>query len=226
MAAHPRELAPEQRDPGRAMPEILTVTPDPLVLAGSRSFDPLTLHMTYRIVHPEKVDRVVLKLWNDAVGVIDTTPVPLQEHGTLDWTVAGPVNVGPLVRLRAHCPDGETNSFVWGAPRQPSDAALTITGTSPGAARSGVPEDADPASETVPVEVFGNGLSPDCRLIANINGTDVTLTTNAGRVNALTGFIRRDMMPHPVLMRWFDLELIVHDSDGGTQAVRRVPLVD
>jgi hypothetical protein len=112
----------------RAVPEILAVIPDTFVLAGSRSFDALTLHMTYRIVHPEKVDRVVLKLWNDAVGVIDTTLVPLQEHGTLDWTIPGRINAGPLVRLRAHCPDGETNSFVWGTPRQPSDAPLTITG--------------------------------------------------------------------------------------------------
>jgi hypothetical protein len=61
-------IDPEQLYPGRTIPEILSVTPDTLVLTGSRAF-----------VHPEKVDRAVLQLWNDAVGVIDTTLLPVQE---------------------------------------------------------------------------------------------------------------------------------------------------
>jgi hypothetical protein len=103
MAAHPSVPDPEQLYPGRSIPEILAVTPDTLALTG-RAFDALTLHVTYRIVHPEKVDRAVLQLWNDAAGVIDTALLPVQEHWAYDWTVQGPINVGPLVRLRAHCP--------------------------------------------------------------------------------------------------------------------------
>jgi hypothetical protein len=48
-------------------------------------------------------------------------------------------------------------------------------------------------------------LSLDCRLIANINGT---------------------VMPGPVFTRWFELKLIVRASDGGMEAVRRVPFID
>lgn len=225
-AAHPPVIDPEQLYPGRAIPEILSATPDTLVLSGSRAFDVLRLHITYKIVHSEKVDRAVLQLWNDAVGVVDTTLLPVQERGEFDWTVQGPITVGPLVRLRAHCANGETNSFVWGTPREPSDAPMTITGTSPQYAHEAIPDDPNPANVTVPVEVYGNGLDLSCHLIANINDTDVPLTTNYGRAGGLLGFIRRDIMPGPVFTRWFELKLRLRASDGGMEATRRVPFTE
>jgi hypothetical protein len=225
-AAHPPVIDPEQLYPGRTIPELLSVTPDTLVLSGSRAFDVVRLHITYKIVHPDKVDRAVLQLWNDAVGVIDTTLLPVQERGEFDWAVQGPINVGPLVRLRAHCPNGETNSFVWGTPRQPSDAPMTITGTNPQYVREAIPDDPNPANVTAPVEVYFNGIDVRCQLIANINGDDVALTTNRGRTGGLLGFVKRDIMPGPVLTRWFELKLLLRASDGGMEAVRRVPFVD
>jgi len=225
-AAHPPAIEPEKLYPGRTIPEILSVTPDTLVLSGGRDFDAITLHLTYKIVHPEKVERAVLQLWNDAVGVIDTTLLPVQERGEFDWTVQGPINVGPLVKLRAHCPNGETNSFVWGTPRQPSDAPMTITGTSPQYAHEATPDDPNPANVAAPVEVFFNGLDAHCQLIANVNGEDIPLTTNHGRTGGLMGFVRRNNVPGPVFTRWFDLKLRLRASDGGMVAERRVPFVD
>lgn len=83
------------------------------------------VHVSYTIPSPERVTKAELQLYNSASRVIARTDVPIQAKGDFDWNVGTNASIGPAVRLRASCPNGETDWVVLGLHIYPASTAQT-----------------------------------------------------------------------------------------------------
>src|SRR6185437_10690807 len=162
------------KDTTRPRAVLTLVSPDTLAIRRGHPAA-VTLEVQYSIAQPALVKRAVLQLWNDAVGVIDTTVLPVRSEGTGTWRLTKPVSIGPLVRFTAKCASGETAPFVWGAPAQPTTTSPAIVTVTPASVARSIPDDPNPAHVGVPVTLFGNGLGPGCAVSASIDGRTVAL---------------------------------------------------
>jgi hypothetical protein len=205
----------------RPLPWLVDVDPD-FVNASGNSVEIAGLHVHYKIIRPAGVTSAYLQLWNDAAGVIESREVPVSGEGEVDWTPKGPINIGPQVRFQAHCPSGDSNSFIWGQPKLETTALPAITNVIPNYAPEAIVDDPNPAHVGVPVRVWGNGLE-GCTLAMSINGHDVPLPL-PDRFNV---FVKRDDLgAGPVFTRWFELKFIIRSPQGGAEYPTRVRIID
>jgi hypothetical protein len=211
-------------DSTRPQATLTVLSPDTLVVAH-RKPQPVTFQVQYTITQPALVKRAVLQLWNDAVGVIDTTVLPAQSEGNGTWSLPKPLSIGPLVLFSARCPGGETVPFVWGASARPTDANPAIITVTPTHVPEEIPDDPNPAHVGIPVMLWGNGLGPGCTVSAKIDKRTITLDTRPQGANRLAVFVKRsDLGSDAIYTRWFELKFLLRGPHAGTEAVAKVPV--
>lgn len=225
-AAEKKVTYPDTSPPRQPFPHIVSVSPD-TVSASNGTASLGLLRVSYAIPTPEKVTKAQLQIYNTVTRVIASTDVPIQAQGDIEWTVGATASLGPSVRLRADCPSGFTDWVVLGLYQYPASSAQTyINNVTPKYIRepySSDPENA-PRPQVAPIEVWGAGFQPACKLQASVNnGPPQELQTFYAGANHLMA-----QLPWvgEVGTRDLEIKLILRGQGFATEDVYHLPVRD
>lgn len=145
-------------------PQILAVTPGAVPFTDSK-VTMGTFHVTYQIGGPGLVKTDHLELRTNAV-VIASMDVPITSFGEADFHVNKTIEIGPAVRLRVQCPNGESNWLAKGALRPPASSLKPrIENITPDSIESPNALEMSTGGVDSPVRLslWGFGFQPECR---------------------------------------------------------------
>lgn len=210
-------------------PRILSVSPETVPFADNK-VTLGTFHVAYRIDHPELVDNASLELFSASIN-ISSMEVPVTQNGEADLKIDKAFEIGPAVKLQAHCPTGGTNWLTVGALRPARSKAIpridnitpdSIPGESPIEAGNGG------ADAPVALTLWGDGFSPECKVSYSVNDGDPidAYTAFQGTQQLVAQVTRRPLYPFSwSSRRYLELKLVVTEKavNNAKEDVRAIP---
>jgi|RhiMethySRZTD1v2_1073278.scaffolds.fasta_scaffold21027_7 hypothetical protein len=209
------------------------VTPERLSLSGDQVATQ-TLSVSYSIPDPGTVTEATLKLYVGEIGDIATQTITPEANGVAQFSVQPRSHsIGPAVRFRASCPQGETGWYTMGQmpldyDDRMSSKTLQIGSVMPQSIRWSPALDGsagDGAAQRV--TVWGPTLTPDCKVEAQVNGSSVELMNVRFMGKGFEGLLKfRDIGNTTISPRYAELKLLITRNGRKTEAIKRIAFLD
>jgi hypothetical protein len=207
------------------------VSPDRVLIDGDR-VAPQAFDVSYRMRDVKSIRDAWIQLDIPGAGELTRVGVALQDSGSVRVEVgSGSPSLGPTVRFRASCANGASQWYTMGqafAGSRAADAgAVRITNVSPPSIARSAAMDPAKTGAGQRVVVTGKGVSADCNVETEVNGSRVELANarfNGPRFEGLLLF--RDLGYSPVARRYLEMKLVVKRSDAPAVATRKLPFID
>ena len=190
-------------------PYIASISPDTIVVhEGHAPMQKFTL--TYEINNSDKATKAEIQVNVPGIGQVHRSEITVQPSGQIEFLLdASSSDLGPTVRLRAHCPSGDTDWLTLGD--DPSDASQRVG--------QGVPTvsplyiDRHGQAGAVQVSIWSPQITKDCTAEAKVDGQSVELKNVSASDKQVRGqLLYSDLQGRPVAEHHFDVELVVYGS--------------
>ena len=210
------------------------VSPDRVSIDGDR-VAPQAFDVSYRMRDLKSIRDAWIQVDIPGAGELTRVGVAVQESGSVRVELgSGSPSLGPTVRFRASCANGTSSWYTLGQvlassrERGAADAgAVRITNVSPPSIARTSAMDPARSGAGQRVVVTGKGVSADCKVETEVNGSPVELTNarfNGPRYEGVLLF--RDLGYSPVARRYLELKLVVKRADAPVVALRKLPFID
>jgi hypothetical protein len=209
------------------------VSPDRVLIDGDR-VAPQAFDVSYRMRDLKSIRDAWIQLDIPGAGELTRVGVAVQDSGSVRVEVgSGSPSLGPTVRFRASCANGASAWYTMGQAlassreRSADAGAVRITNVSPPSIARNAAMDPARTGAGQRVVVTGKGVSADCNVEAEVNGSRVELANtrfNGPRFEGLLLF--RDLGYSPVARRYLEMKLVVKRSDAPLVAMRKLPFID
>ena len=204
--------------------EIVSINPATIDVRGGRVV-PTTFQIEYRIAEPEKISEAEVRVQSPGFGVLQRQPIPVAPSGIVQLTIDVNDDFGPVVRFRAVCPGGTTEWRALGTPLdtsvQPPAGVIALTSISPSEIRPSYTGDRQGGFT---VGLHGTGLTQDCTIEGERDGSSLPITNPSFRDRALRGFVaHREIDDRPVARRYLEVGLSIRGPGIGKIAITRLP---
>jgi hypothetical protein len=202
-------------------PQILAVTPGAVPFSDNK-VTVGTFHVTHKIGTPGLVKTAHLELRTNAV-VSATMDVPTASFGEADFKGNKTIVIGPAVRLRVQCPNGESNWLAVGALRPPASSAQSrIENITPDSIESPNALEMSTGGVDSPVHIslWGFGFQPECKVSYSVNDGEPAEADRAfqGERLIIVDVRRRPLYPFSCSHnRYLELDLVL-DGKGSVIA--------
>lgn len=209
------------------------VSPDRVAIDGDR-VAPQAFDVSYRMRDLKSIRDAWIQVDIPGSGELARAGVAVQESGSVRVEVgSGSPSLGPTVRFRASCANGASSWYTLGQviassrARAAETGAVRITNVSPPSIARTPAMDPARSGAGQRVVVTGKGMSADCKVETEVNGSAVELTNarfNGPRYEGVLLF--RDLGYSPVARRYLELKLVVKRADAPVVALRKLPFID
>lgn len=213
--AAPTDAAPKQRlhrffDNGVA-PYIDSISPDTVVVHdGHAPMQKFTL--AFEIDNSDKATKAEIQVDVPGIGEVHLSQIEIQPKGQVEFLLdASSFDLGPTVRLRAHCPSGDTDWLTLGD--DPPAAPERLAG-------QGVPTISPLYIDTrhgktgsAAVSIWSPEITRECTAEAKVDGQTVELRNVMAGDKRIGGqLLYSDLQGRSVAEHHFDVKLVVYGS--------------
>ncbi len=206
-------------------PLIVSMTPDTAVVSSGRVTS-TRYSLTYEIDNADKATKAWISIYLPGIGEVDKFDVEVQPRGEIEFFLDPNVDLGPTVRFRAHCPNGDTDWFTMGSPAAEFNDRMTkhmIGNVTPQYVKAG-PET---PGAIVPVTIWGAQLTSQCTLEGEMDGASVQMPIiQALEKQIKTSLSYTDLHGRPVVARYFEVKLIVEGNQSRVGDIYQLRFVE
>jgi hypothetical protein len=194
---------------GGVSPLIVSMAPDTIrVHDGHASLARYSL--SYEINNSEKATKAMITINAPGLGQIQQIDVDVQPSRQIEFLLdASEMDLGPTVRLRAHCPFGDTDWFVMGS--LPQDYPQRMSSQQIGSVNPDYVPRPSPHGGLLPITIWGGQITANCKPEAQVDFSAVELQNVVAtdkRINA--GLPYQALEGRPVAVRHLEVNLVVY----------------
>ncbi len=190
-------------------PYIASISPDTIVVhEGHAPMQKFTL--TYEINNSDKATKAEIQVNVPGVGQVQRSDIAVQPSGQIEFLLdASSFDLGPTVRLRAHCTSSDTDWLTLGD--DPPDASQRM---GPGVPTvSPLYVDRHGQAGAVQVSIWSPQITKDCTVEAKVDGQSVELKNVSAIDKQVRGQLSySDLQGRAVAEHHFEVELVVYGS--------------
>jgi hypothetical protein len=211
-----------------AQPRIVSITPQLLEVRNGQA-TPTRYTVAYEIINPELVTESYIIIYSPGAGEVQRFNVPVQAEGNVEFLLDHTsVDFGPTVRLRVHCPAGDTSWYIFGTAYRTYPDGMpkgVITSVYPRYVSRFDPNGAEymPGSAVELPIGAGNMITDGCTTEAQVEGRAVELKNTRvmnGQIKTL--LLHSDFEQRPIASRYLEVKMIVSGPRGSLEVIKHL----